>query len=763
MYWDQLWYNKRMEMTKTSTVRTASKDILARLLAAENLTVVHDSSAQTASMDTKNRVLTLPVWQDMTGSVYDMLVGHEVSHALYTPSEEWREFSERVGGNSHYNVATMYLNIVEDARIERMIKDKFPGLRRDFAAAYRRLASQDLFGLSEVEDISALGLIDRINLHFKIGFIEPIAFTAAEQVWVDRVADAKTFAEVCEISEALFNLAPKQAPETGESEAGQEDGEGDEGIAAAGEDTDGPNGNGMPSPAGDDGEAEDGDEGTAGAGEGEESEADGEGVAAGGEDSGESMEDDTDTGESAEGEDKTGDGEGEDGDSTMEGSGPAAPHTYQAEEQGKTDLVDQGAPSYVYADFPKANLDNIIHDYKAIAADFENAKIDLSESEVAFNAFERESRPVINAMVQTFNMKKAADEHKRTSEANTGVLDTVRMVNYKFSDDIFSRYNVVADGKNHGIVALLDWSGSMCDCIEETVQQLQQLILFCKKVNVPFEIYAFTSNHFASAHLGYEAEYDAERKATACFDSTREDYRGPSNLTLLNLASSRMNAREYKRGMVILQQLARSQSYTSYAQIPANYGLGGTPLNEAMAAMLEIVPEFKKKTGVQIVNLSVLTDGAGGSIFPGLTYQSVGIYRDPKTNKEYTLGGRRGDDEMSAFIDAINDRCDARTVGFYLVGRLRDAQYANIWTEAQQRDWQKVEKSFKNNGVAFAGQTAYDEYFVIKSSQKVDNAGLEDLGSDASFTRLKNAFAKSGKNKRVSRTILNRFVEIIAN
>ena len=88
--------------------------------------------------------------------------------------------------------------------------------RRDFAAAYRRLHSQDLFGLADVEDINALGFIDRVNLHFKIGFIEPIAFSAAEQVWVDRIEDAKTFEEVCEIAEALYNMAPKEAPETGE-------------------------------------------------------------------------------------------------------------------------------------------------------------------------------------------------------------------------------------------------------------------------------------------------------------------------------------------------------------------------------------------------------------------------------------------------------------------------------------------------------------------------------------------------------------------
>ena len=73
-------------MSKAQT----SKTILAGLLATENLSVVHDPEAKTASFDLKNRVLTLPVWQDMSNSLYDMLVGHEVAHALHTPCEGWK-------------------------------------------------------------------------------------------------------------------------------------------------------------------------------------------------------------------------------------------------------------------------------------------------------------------------------------------------------------------------------------------------------------------------------------------------------------------------------------------------------------------------------------------------------------------------------------------------------------------------------------------------------------------------------------------------
>ena len=56
----------------------------ARLLATENIVVRHSNDAHTASFDMVERILTLPRWKGMTPALYDMLVGHEVAHALWT-------------------------------------------------------------------------------------------------------------------------------------------------------------------------------------------------------------------------------------------------------------------------------------------------------------------------------------------------------------------------------------------------------------------------------------------------------------------------------------------------------------------------------------------------------------------------------------------------------------------------------------------------------------------------------------------------------
>ena len=193
-----LWYNIRMSNTKT---------ILAGLLATENLSVVHDPAAETASFDLKNRVLTLPVWQDMSNSLYDMLVGHEVAHALHTPCEGWKSNIEELSSmhGLPYALVQQYVNVVEDARIERLIKKQFPGLRRDFLDAYVDLMNRDLFSL-EGRSISDLGLIDRLNLEFKVGIHagETIPFAPAEVQWIDRIKSADTFSDVLDIVNDLL-------------------------------------------------------------------------------------------------------------------------------------------------------------------------------------------------------------------------------------------------------------------------------------------------------------------------------------------------------------------------------------------------------------------------------------------------------------------------------------------------------------------------------------------------------------------------------
>ena len=132
-----------------------TKSMLAKLLASENITVEH-GNYQTASMDVKNRVLRLPIWKEMSGSLYDLMVLHDVGHALYTPEDGWHESASDKG--SGYK---SFLNVVEDARIERKIKDKYPGGRKAFTEGYLDLIAKDFFGIKGL-DLNTLNLIESI-------------------------------------------------------------------------------------------------------------------------------------------------------------------------------------------------------------------------------------------------------------------------------------------------------------------------------------------------------------------------------------------------------------------------------------------------------------------------------------------------------------------------------------------------------------------------------------------------------------------------
>ena len=126
-------------------MQTEIRGTLAKLLAAENLLVEH-KNVPTASFDVANRVLTLPIW-DVSNDVYNMLVGHEVGHALYTPNEEIPA-----------GIPQSFVNVTEDARIEKLIKRKFAGIVKDFHKGYEQLNDRDFFEINSIE-IEELKLI----------------------------------------------------------------------------------------------------------------------------------------------------------------------------------------------------------------------------------------------------------------------------------------------------------------------------------------------------------------------------------------------------------------------------------------------------------------------------------------------------------------------------------------------------------------------------------------------------------------------------
>ena len=179
-------------------VQQEIKSQLAKLLATEDLVVEH-KQVQTAQFNVHSRVLTLPLWERASGTVYDMLVGHEVGHALYTPDEwGWRD-----------RIPQQFVNVVEDARIEKLMKRKYMGIAKTFYRGYNELNDKDFFEI-ENEDITTFNLADRANLYFKVGSWVDLDFSDTEKEIIGLIGKCETFDDTLKAAEVLYQYCKKQ-------------------------------------------------------------------------------------------------------------------------------------------------------------------------------------------------------------------------------------------------------------------------------------------------------------------------------------------------------------------------------------------------------------------------------------------------------------------------------------------------------------------------------------------------------------------------
>ena len=435
-----------------------NKSTLAKLLAEEDIFVVH-KQMETAYFNSKSRELGLPIWkdEDMTKNIYDLMVGHEIGHALWTPLDMLEKAAVRKINHS-------FVNIIEDARIEKFAKRKYPGLVGVFKRGYADLTEKDFFGTSG-KDVNSYNLIDRINIFFKGGDTN-IEFSDEEKVWVDRVSKVETEDEVLDLAEELYAWMAENESETDNHDSGEKGSE-----------------MGMPDESDDSGETSDSDE-TGDSGEGDETgeSDDGNSDASGADaDDGESGNDASEGKSAASGEDgdenessvseKTDESSDVVGGKETTGGGnvPEA-KTDTASKEGMDNLRDKDAGDRNYGRIPKVNIKDIIVDNKTLLEKWKTYYLNEKSGGNALfwnktleevETLKNDSKKTVAYMVKEFEMKKAADQYARAASSKTGSLDMSKLHTYKYNDDLFRKVTTLPGATNHGMVMVLDWSGSM--------------------------------------------------------------------------------------------------------------------------------------------------------------------------------------------------------------------------------------------------------------------------------------------------------------
>jgi hypothetical protein len=677
---------------------------LARLLSTEDL-LVENKKVPTACFDVESRVLTLPMWDKASNDVYDMLVGHEVGHALYTPNE-W-DFEERV--------PRQFVNVTEDARIEKLMKRRYPGIAKSFYRGYKELSEDDFFDLKD-KDLTKMNLADRINLYFKIGNFQEIPILTEDELEiVNLIQTLETFQDSVDAAEKLYQLCRDNKIE--EIKPEKDNQSPTNGSTQGGSSSNSSTGEPQQKPEGEKGEETENEE---------------------------SIQVETD----------------------------------EAFQNGTKDLSSDNYNSPTgYYESPNVNIENVIVPNQEIHKEIDDwfnvflemkqkhLSDDFQEIESEFESFKKSAQKEVNYLVKEFECRKSADSYARTSVSRSGVLDCSKLHTYRYEEDLFKKISVIPDGKNHGLIFILDWSGSMAEIMVDTIKQLYNLIWFCKKVTIPFEVYAFTS------YYNNQLEF---RKNPIISKKIENQFIIDDDFSLMNLFTHKTNKRDLDHQMKNIWKVVKTFNNYTYYTAPPRMSLSGTPLNESLICLHKIIPQFKQQNKLQKVQCVILTDGEAPPLrvyrklsHPSFEKEDLGSYhirqdlsylRNRKTGHTYKF-------EIpywsftKVFLDDLRQSFpDVNFIGFRVIPSREFISFINRYEGVMTDEMKKNYRKQKN--CVIKDKSGYHSYFILVNNSLSNDVEF-DVEEDASKSKIKSAFSKSLKSKSLNKKILGEFVELV--
>ena len=786
------------------TFTVEQKNLLTKLMASENLTVEHQK-IHTAKFDPVNRVLYLPIWQDMTGFMYDHLGGHEVGHALYTPADGWHDVASDDSKGKNFK---SFLNVVEDARIEKKVTRKFPGLKTSFRKGFQELLDRDFFGI-KYRNINDLPFIERLNLFTKSQYTaEYIKFTTEEMVYVLKVQNLETWEDVLALTGEIYDYSKDEQfdkqmeNQMRDFEIFDKDNDGDYSDSDYDYDEE---------------ESEDGQPEK-------------------GKNSKSSDENSEDKTENTEGSSNTDNTESDDSEFEQEPEldrfkNSAESDRNQFSPECRTDdsyrrnensLLDAKCKPYLYLDIPTVNAKNVFTPAKRVqellsnyyAERIADGSFDNAYVQKLVTDFKNKNDRYVGLLAKEFEMRKAAKAFSKSKLSDTGDIDINKLCNYKFDDNIFRKVMLVPKGKSHGLILLLDCSGSMSDNMAGSIEQILVLSMFCRKVNIPFSVYGFTD---CSETYNIDRGLDtfAKRKDDGDSFSRKVGQLAFSNVQLREYINSKMSNVEFTKSLRNLILLKESYVYVrgQYNRIgrPESENLSNTPLVQAVFAVGSILNNFRTTNNLDITSLVIVHDGDADNSsshyvevehknYNGDLEKNIWAYsfdirssnvviRDRKNKFEYALCPDKNkiysyytnEELLRSALEWIRVVGKTKVFGFFILASRASHAKSAIRGRYYFEDGSSIEEIRKTNAaMAYETEKALikkfkDEKFLISNTKGYNSfyliAGGSDLQTEeeeleingtVTSHKLKTAFMKMAKKKQVNRVLVSKFIQGMA-
>jgi hypothetical protein len=306
----------------------------------------------------------------------------------------------------------------------------------------------------------------------------------------------------------------------------------------------------------------------------------------------------------------------------------------------------------------------------------------------------------------------------------------------------------------------------MNNFILDAYKQLLNLVWFCRKVNIPFEVYAFTLE--CNSYMEVQPNHPLTYKKVAGVIAPEASFR------LMNFFTSKTNNR------VLEEQLkniwAACYAYQKHrGVVPRHLELSGSPIGESIMALHSLIPDFQAKNKLQKVNVVFLTDGEGyqnsvtkerkghyDDTYIGMTKYNKTSIRDRKSGRVYRSFDYNSFSQYAKILlETVKDRFPTVNLINFRITPGRDFQNCYRWYGNGYDNYESAKAEYRKNHCISFNNTGFDQFHVIAATSLAQDEEFS-VPENATKAQIKSSFVKLLGKKKTNKKLLGSFVDLIS-
>ncbi len=347
-----------------------------------------------------------------------------------------------------------------------------------------------------------------------------------------------------------------------------------------------------------------------------------------------------------------------------------------------------------------------------------------------YKKFQKSNKQSITKMLLDFNRKKSANISKKIRRKETGIINERILHTYKWNEKIFKTRKIVPEGKNHGMIMLVDCSGSMQTDkkFANTIKQVLMLVEFCRKAGIKYKVMGFSDGRYSSrgGQIEYKNSGSTMHLEYSYLPVLREWFSHEQTIGQHDFMSTYMFFKTKKYRMVSGHDGPNSS----------------TPLFDSILLLRQIALKFKEEENIDILNTITLTDGDSNPTrfvdqkYDG-SYSKLSSF-DPLSKSVYRTSNSNSMEDLLKFYRKV---VGGNIISFNIV----------------DYPWNKDPVTIREDYLG------YDHHYTFCYNTVYGKGRKRDAGNKIdSIEELEESFNRGNVNKNNQKVLLSKFIDIIS-